>query len=176
VNPALFRHAVSFFASYVIDHFAAEEAAMADTRYSGARFHKDLHDRLRRECAAIVAHSKRKGMCKVIKLSIYFMLEDWLIYHIRETDHELAGFLRDHSPGATILHLPDVRTVRESGVIPSGFDESTFEDAVGQRQATAIPSRSRPAAFPPSTTLISSPLRMKAAIAGMATQWLSWVS
>jgi hemerythrin len=132
VNPALFRHAVSFFASYVIDHLAAEEAAMADTRYSGARFHKELHDRLRRECAAIVAHSKREGGRNVSKLSIYFMLEDWLIYHIRETDRELAGFLLDQSPRATIPQLSDVRVVRESGVIPAGVDQSNLDAAVGQ--------------------------------------------
>jgi hypothetical protein len=73
------------------------------------------------ECAAIVPRTKREGVRKKIKLSVSFMLEDWLIYHIRETDRELAGFLRDHSPGATIPHLPDVRTVRESRVIPAGL-------------------------------------------------------
>ena len=131
-NPALFRHAVSCFASYVIDHFAAEEAAMANTRYPSARFHKELHDRLRRECAGIVAHAEQERMCSVSKLSIYFMLEDWLVYHISETDRELAGFLRDQSPRATIPRLPDVRTVRESGVIPAGFSKGNFESAVGQ--------------------------------------------
>jgi hemerythrin len=132
-NPAPFQRAVAFLASYTIHHFAAEEAAMAESGYPGARFHMEFHDRLRRECAAIVARTKREGVRKEIKLSISFMLEDWLIYHIRETDRELAGFLRDHSPGATIPHLPDVRTVRESEVIPAGLDESTFEAVVGRR-------------------------------------------
>jgi hypothetical protein len=68
----------------------------------------------------------------VSKLSIYFMLEDWLIYHIRETDRELAGFLRDQSPRATIPQLPDVRVVREAGLIPAGFDQSNLDAAVGQ--------------------------------------------
>jgi hemerythrin len=112
-SPAIFVRAVSFLARYVIDHFAAEEAVMAG--YAGARFHMEFHDRLRRETAEIVACSQREGASKKTKLSVSFMLEDWLIYHIRETDRELANFLRDHSAGGKVSRLPDIRTLQGAG-------------------------------------------------------------
>jgi hemerythrin len=114
-SPATFLRAVSFLARYIVDHFAAEEAVMAQAGYPGARFHLEFHARLRRETAEIVTCSQREGASKKVKLAVSFMLEDWLIYHIRETDRELANFLRDHSAGGTVLRLPEIRPLRSTG-------------------------------------------------------------
>ena len=130
-SPAIFHRALSFLANYIVDHFAAEEAAMDQTAYPGARFHREFHDRLRRETAGIVALAKQEGSSKKVKLTVQFMLEDWLIYHIRETDRELANHLRSHSPGATILYLPVVRERKTKDAIPEDV-EPAIKVAVGR--------------------------------------------
>jgi hemerythrin len=120
--PAIFHRALTFLVNYTVDHFAAEEAAMDRTAYPGARFHREFHDRLRREIAGIVAQAKQEGSSKKAQLAVQFMLEDWLIYHIRETDRDLANHLRNHSPGATILYLPAVRERKSNAATPEDVE------------------------------------------------------
>ena len=104
---------------------------MDQTAYPGARFHRKFHDRLRRETAGIVAQAKQEGSSKKAQLAVQFMLEDWLIYHIRETDRELANHLRNHSSGATILYLPVVRERKTKDAIPEDV-EPAIKVAVGR--------------------------------------------
>jgi len=122
-EPLLFQRALSFLSNYIIYHFTAEEAAMTESGYPRARFHQEFHDRLRRAFSALVTQAANEGVSKALKLAIYFLLEDWLLYHIRETDRELAAFLRDTSPGGTIRRLPEIRPLKASGALPAEFDE-----------------------------------------------------
>jgi len=131
-SPAIFLRAVSFLARYIIDHFAAEEAVMAQAEYPGTRFHLEFHDRLRRETAEIVRRSQREGASKSTKLAVSFMLEDWLIYHIRETDRDLANFLRDRSVGGKVLRLPDISPLRGAGNDAEGI-ETAIAAVAGSR-------------------------------------------
>ena len=130
-SPAIFHRTLIFLVNYAVDHFAAEEAAMDQTAYPGARFHREFHDRLRRETAGIVAQAKQEGSSKKVQLAVQFMLEDWLIYHIRETDRELANHLRTHSQGATILYLPVVRERKTNDAIPEAM-KTPMKAAVGR--------------------------------------------
>ena len=86
---------------------------------------------MRREIASIAAQAKQEGSGKKVRLAVQFMLEDWLIYHIRETDRDLANHLRNHSPGATILYLPAVRERKIDDAIPEDM-ETPIKAAVGR--------------------------------------------
>jgi hemerythrin len=117
-SPAIFDRALSFLAQYIVDHFAAEEVAMEQTAYPGARFHREFHERLRRQTAGMVAQAKQDGSSGKVKLAVQSMLEDWLIFHMRETDRDLADHLRNHSLGATILYLSVAREREPIDIIP----------------------------------------------------------
>ncbi len=123
-EPAFFHQTLSFLNNYIIYHFAAEEAAMDQFGYPRARFHIEFHDRLRRESAEIIARARPEGGSKEVKAAIYLLLEDWLIYHIRETDHELATFLQDRAPKRDVVRLQDIRALKSSGRLPKDFDET----------------------------------------------------
>jgi hemerythrin-like metal-binding protein len=81
-SPEQFRRAVTFLVSYLEYHFAAEELAMLERGYSSRRFHTAFHDHVRREARTIAASVARKETIEETRSAIYFMLEDWVEYHV----------------------------------------------------------------------------------------------
>ena len=123
-QPAVFRQTLSFLNNYIIYHFAAEEAAMAQFRYPGARYHTEFHDGLRWRSGEIITQATSEGVSEEVKEESYLLIEDWLIYHTLQTDRELAVFLQERARGGGIVHLPDIKALKSSGLLPMDFDEA----------------------------------------------------
>jgi hemerythrin-like metal-binding protein len=122
-SPEQFRRAVTFLMSYLEYHFAAEELAMLERGYSSRRFHTAFHDHVRREARTIVASTGRKQSVEENRSAIYFMLEDWVEYHVRDADRVLASFLREQAAKGETPGLPGIRPLKASGSISADFDE-----------------------------------------------------
>jgi hemerythrin-like metal-binding protein len=130
-SPEQFRRAVTFLVSYLEYHFAAEELAMLERGYNSRRFHTAFHDHVRREARAIAASVGRKESTEETRSAIYFMLEDWVEYHVRDADRLLASFLREQAVAGTTPELPGIRPLKASGSISADFDEQILAHAVG---------------------------------------------
>jgi len=94
-SPEQFRRAVTFLVSFLEYHFAAEELAMLERGYESRRFHTAFHDHVRREARTIATNVARTETAEETRSAIYFMLEDWVEYHVRNADRQLVSFLRE---------------------------------------------------------------------------------
>ena len=126
-----FRRAVTFLVSYLEYHFAAEELAMLEQGYGSRRFHTAFHDHVRREARSIATSLSRKGTAEEARSAIFFMLEDWVEYHVRTTDRQLAEFLREQVDTHGNAGLPGIRPLKASGTISADFDEQILARAAG---------------------------------------------
>jgi len=126
-----FRRAVVYLVSYLEYHFAAEELAMLQGGYESRRFHTAFHDHVRREAKAIATSLSRKGTVEEARSAIFFMLEDWVEYHVREADRLLASYLREHAAANGNAELPDIRPLKATGSVSSDFDENILSHMAG---------------------------------------------
>jgi hemerythrin len=133
-SPQQFRRAMTFLFSYLEYHFASEELGMLEHGYASRRFHAAFHDHVRREARAIAANVARKGVSlEDTRSAIFFMLEDWVVYHVREADRQLADFLREKSAtSGEMPRLPGIRPLKASGSIAADFDEQVLMGASGR--------------------------------------------
>jgi hemerythrin-like metal-binding protein len=125
-----FRRAVNFMVSYIEYHFAAEELAMLERGYDSRRFHTAFHDHVRREARAIAANLARKGSMEEAQSAIFFMFEDWVEYHVRDSDRQLASYLHEHA-GDGAVALPGIRPLKAAGKISADFDEQILTRLAG---------------------------------------------
>jgi hemerythrin-like metal-binding protein len=130
-SPEQLRRAVTFLVSYLEYHFAAEELAMLERGYSSRRFHTAFHDHVRREASAIAKSVARSESAEETRSAIYFMLEDWVEYHVRDADHLLASFLHEQSAEGTHPGLPGIRPLKASGSISAEFEEQLLAHVAG---------------------------------------------
>ncbi len=124
-EPSLFafRREVSFLFSYLEYHFASEELAMLEQGYGSRRFHAAFHDHVRREARAIINRLGRKASIEETRSAIFFLLEDWRVYHVSQADRQLAAYLSERSAGGEIPHLPGIMPLKAVGALSSDFDE-----------------------------------------------------
>jgi hemerythrin len=126
-DPQEFRRAVTFLLAYLEYHFASEELAMLDHGYASRRFHAAFHDHIRHEAEAIAASLASEFSFEETRSAIFFMLEDWTVYHVGDTDRQLATFLREQAPAGVIPRLPGIRPLKASGTISANFDERVLD-------------------------------------------------
>jgi hemerythrin len=108
-NPDEFRRAVTFLVSYIEYHFSSEELAMLELKYPSRRFHAAFHDHIRRQAKEIVRNAGRKGEVDETRSAIFFMLEDWAVYHVPGADRQLASYMREQTPTDRKPRLPEIR-------------------------------------------------------------------
>lgn len=97
------RRALAFLLFYVERHFATEEAAMRDLRFSGFERHRAEHTALRGQVADI-ARAASAGLSLAVGERIYDLITAWLPGHVHEHDSDLAAFMRARK--ASIPPLP----------------------------------------------------------------------
>lgn len=107
-SPEQFRRAVTFLVSYLEYHFASEEMAMLELRYTSRRFHAAFHDHIRRQAKEIAKSLGRKDGFEETRSAIFFMLEDWAVYHVPGADRQLAAYMREQTPSEKRPRLPDI--------------------------------------------------------------------
>jgi hemerythrin-like metal-binding protein len=126
-SHALFRRAVKFFVAYLDYHLLSEELVMAQTNYPSRQFHSAFHVQPRREASKLKARVERQADCEDLSGEIFFLVEDWLVYHVVGADHQLAAFLRDAERVRTPPRLPSITALKADGSLPSDFDEHMVE-------------------------------------------------
>lgn len=85
---------LAFLASYVVDHFAAEEALWDEVGYPGAERHRAEHTRFAQDLAALVSEHRRDGATPSLIVRVNGWLTGWLREHIGRSDREAAAFFR----------------------------------------------------------------------------------
>ena len=80
-------------ASYTHDHFTAEEAMMASTRYPDLPQHLVLHRDLIKKVDEFQVRFERAE--SMLNLQLLNFLRDWLTNHIQSTDHEYGPWLNE---------------------------------------------------------------------------------
>ena len=133
VDPDVFTLAVTFLQGYIVYHFAAEEAFMTELGYPQRNLHFDLHGRLQRKVAELAYTVRQAGVSRAVRAEVSLMLEDWLVYHIREADREMARFIRAQPVDVLTLTLPCVQSLKNSGAIPADFDDRIAAGILGKR-------------------------------------------
>jgi hemerythrin len=119
----LFRRAVKFLVAYLDYHFLSEELVMARMNYPSRLFHSAFHVQLRREASKIDARVEQQFDYEEIAGEIFFLIEDWLVYHVVGADHQLATFLRGAQHTGTLPRLPSITAMKTEGSLPADFDE-----------------------------------------------------
>jgi hemerythrin-like metal-binding protein len=119
----VFRRTVKFLLSYLDYHLLSEELVMARTNYPSRQFHSAFHLQLRREASKIDVRVEQLFDCEQIAGQIFFLIEDWLVYHVVGADHQLATFLRGAQHTGTLPRLPSITAMKTEGSLPADFDE-----------------------------------------------------
>jgi hemerythrin len=134
LHPELFGLALTFLVGYAAYHFAAEEMVMTDLEYPERGQHFDLHRHLQRSVAALAAEARIKGATRACQSEVASFLDDWIVHHIRESDREMAQFLRAQPIDLQALTLPDIQTLKRYGAIAIDFDDRIASGIAGMRQ------------------------------------------
>jgi hemerythrin len=91
---AFTRDLLNKLAKYVHEHFTAEEAMMASTRYPDIVKHRTLHHDLTQKVDEFAArYARGEGGLNVQLLNF---LRDWLTNHIQTVDHGYTSWVNEH--------------------------------------------------------------------------------
>jgi hemerythrin-like metal-binding protein len=81
-------------ANYAHEHFAAEEAIMASTRYPDLAQHRIKHRDLSKQVEEFAARFDRGE--STLNLHLLNFLRDWLTNHIQKVDHGYSAWMNEH--------------------------------------------------------------------------------
>ena len=81
--------------TYTEEHFATEEKYMDQYDYpqSESRSHREEHQKFIEEVSHLV--NELQSGKKILNISLFIFLKDWLLRHIAYTDKKLGIFLKD---------------------------------------------------------------------------------
>ena len=85
---------IRFQADYVRQHFEAEEALMRQHGYPEVEVHAEIHRRITRRLAEVVAAYQRHGGTGDLIGDVDAMMRGWVSLHIGEKDRDFVEFLR----------------------------------------------------------------------------------
>ena len=122
-----FRRALKFFVAYLDYHFASEEIVMAQRHYPSRHLHADFHSQVLREAAAIERRAKADNPTEESREALYFVVEDWLVYHVVGADRQFAAFLREAPAAETVARLPGIGDLKATGALSPEFDDQMME-------------------------------------------------
>ncbi|MBT3193621.1 MAG: hemerythrin family protein [Verrucomicrobia bacterium] len=86
---------LGFLVEYTEEHFATEEARMAEHHYPAEAAHRAKHDELRKTLDGLVQDFREDGPTEELAEAVDTFLGNWLITHIREIDTKLGAFLAE---------------------------------------------------------------------------------
>ncbi len=85
---------LDFLREYVVQHFAAEEELMRDSRFPGRRVHESAHARFAREYEEVAGLVLQVGATPTVALRVRTFVEGWLERHIAGADVAVANHLQ----------------------------------------------------------------------------------
>lgn len=87
-----------FLGDYVVQHFGAEERAMASCAFPGTNVHRAAHARFVRELADLRRLYEGTGPSFAIAVKAATWVRGWLEAHIYGADRVFARYLREAAP------------------------------------------------------------------------------
>jgi hemerythrin len=72
-------------------HFQAEETLMEEARYAGAQAHRELHGDLLAQLRSLIERFQADQLALTVPVMDF--LGGWLVFHIKDEDTRLVGFL-----------------------------------------------------------------------------------
>jgi hemerythrin len=149
-SPQELQRALRFFVAYLDYHFASEETVMAEKHYPSRHLHSAFHANVLHEARAIEKRASSEGSCEETRQAVYFMVEDWLIYHVQEADRHFADFLRESPPREGTVRLPGIRELEAAGSFSLGFDDQMIQHLAELEHLERLPWISPTNGTPPS--------------------------
>jgi hemerythrin len=84
-----------YFEKYVKEHFDAEEKIQIEIKYPFYEQHKEEHDKFRQQIQKFRLDIAQKGVTEKIAQDFNLKIIDWLVFHLRETDGQIAEFINE---------------------------------------------------------------------------------
>lgn len=100
-DPALVSRLFEFLGTYAVDHFAAEERLMLESRFPGYNVHRAAHERFIRDYQSLRKLHEESGANAAVAIKAHTWLSEWLRNHIGKTDQLLARYLLGRSVPAS---------------------------------------------------------------------------
>jgi hemerythrin len=92
-DGAVVARLFDFLGTYAVDHFAAEEQLMVESRFPGYNVHKAAHERFIRDYQALRKLHEENGASAAVAIKAHTWLSEWLRSHIGRADQLLARHL-----------------------------------------------------------------------------------
>lgn len=89
--------ALAFLIKHVDKHFSDEERLMQSYNYERLEGHQKQHNRLRKDVGELYNRAKSTESVQGLASPLYYLFNDWFIYHIKEWDIDYAHFLQKHT-------------------------------------------------------------------------------
>ncbi len=96
---------LAFMKTYVVEHFAAEEAYQQEIGYPQSEAHKKIHEDMVNYVLAVSEEYERSGFNEQLMQQFAGKLLAWLINHVAAEDQHIAEYSRakeaaEHEPSA----------------------------------------------------------------------------
>jgi hemerythrin len=82
-----------FLGTYAVDHFAAEERLMVESKFPGYTVHRAVHQRFIRDFQSLRKLHEESGASAAVAIKAHTWLSEWLRSHIGRADQLLARHL-----------------------------------------------------------------------------------
>jgi hemerythrin-like metal-binding protein len=83
-----------FLDRYVVEHFATEERVMIESEYPHVEGHRQEHQQLVKELAALAQELRAEGPGALFAIRFGTRVTEWLREHIYRTDRQLGLWIR----------------------------------------------------------------------------------
>lgn len=88
---------LAFLQSYVVEHFAHEEAIQLQLNYPEYQDHQKIHEAFKADVQALYADIVKNGLHLNSRLKLNYLVNDWIYKHIGEEDKKLALYIQSQN-------------------------------------------------------------------------------
>lgn len=85
---------IAFLADYVVKHFNAEEAIMAQNNYNDLTSQKAEHTQFIKDFSSLKKEFETKGVTPHLVIQVQQKICNWLTHHIGNEDKKIGAFLK----------------------------------------------------------------------------------
>ncbi len=109
----LFLDGLLFLSRYTGYHFLAEEHAMMEFNYAQLENHQLQHKIFRSKIQSVYERAQADGASKGLLSELYYLLSDWLTYHIKIRDRDFSGAVVEEGGSLSSITLPSLERLRQ---------------------------------------------------------------
>ena len=93
-SPEVAVSTLDFLATYVVEHFGAEQKQMLKYKYPATNTHLEQHEFYSLKVAEFRVKLKEEGTSEQLLIEMQKLLADWFSNHIDKVDRSLGRFLK----------------------------------------------------------------------------------